>query len=291
MGLSGIGKRALACASALAVGVCLSVGADGAEAGVRGQRIGVPAYWAPDAAGSARFDVLAQAAPTVDVVVVNGPANGVPTPFDAATATQIRKLRDAGVTVLGYVDTGYLGRTGLGTSAGSTRIADWRAQADREAAGWFALYGEHGLAGVFLDQVTATCGTDDVLVDAYHRIADRLRERTPDAFVALNPGTGADECYAEVGDTMVVFENTYQAYRSWSPPEWVSRHPARSFWHLVYDAPTTTELRDAVNLAKQRNAGYVYVTADAIHTTGSPWDTVPAADYWYDEVCQVRLRR
>jgi hypothetical protein len=276
--------------------MCFGVGADAAVAGTgtgagRGQRIAVPAYWAPDAAGSARFDVLAHAAPTVDVVVVNGPANGVPTPFDAATAAQVRKLHEAGVTVLGYVDTGYLGRTGLPTRGGSTRVVDWRAQADREVAGWFGLYGDYGLAGVFLDQVTATCGPDDALVDAYHWVADRLRERSPDAFVALNPGTGADECYADVGDTMVVFENTYQVYRTWSPPEWVSRHPARSFWHLVYGAPSATELRDTVNLAKQRNAGYLYVTDDLIDAAGSPWDTLPPAEYWYDEICQVRGRR
>jgi hypothetical protein len=290
MGLWHIGNRVLACAATLAIGLCLGVG-DEAVAGVRTQRIAVPAYWAPDAAGSARFDELANAAPTVDVVIVNGPANGVPTPFDAATAAQVRKLHDAGVTVLGYVDTGYLGRTGLATRGGSTRVADWRAQADRESASWFALYGEYGLAGVFLDQVTATCGSNGALVDAYHWVADRLRERSPDAFVALNPGTSADECYAEVGDTMVVFENTYEVYRTWSPPEWVSRHPARSFWHLVYGAPNATELRDTVNLAKQRNAGYLYVTDGVIDAAGSPWDTLPPAGYWYDEIWQVRARR
>jgi hypothetical protein len=138
--------------------------------------------------------------------------------------------------------------------------------------------------------VTATCGPDDVLVDSYHAIADRLRRRVPDAFVALNPGTAAEECYVSVGDTMVVFENTYQAYLNWTPPDWISRYPARSFWHLVYDAPTLGDMRDAIALSKQRNAGYVYVAADAIDALGSPWNELPPGDYWSDELCQVRFR-
>jgi hypothetical protein len=193
--------------------------------------------------------------------------------------------------VLGYVDTGYLGSTGMTTTRvnrGSTELKDWRAQADRDAADWFALYGGYGLDGVFLDQVTSGCGSDDANVDTYHAIADRLRETQPDAFVALNPGTNPQECYAEVADAMVIFENTYQAYQQWTPPDWVYRYSRRLFWHLVHAAPTTVQMRDAVALSRQRHAGFVYVTDDTITASGSPWDTLPAEDYWLDELRQVR---
>jgi hypothetical protein len=89
------------------------VGADGGLAGGHDtrQRLAVPAYWTPDAAGVARFDALVDAAPRVGMVVVNGPNSSAPTPFDPTVAAQIHRLYRAGITVLGYVDTGYLGRS------------------------------------------------------------------------------------------------------------------------------------------------------------------------------------
>ncbi len=200
-------------------------------------------------------------------------------------AARIRQLYDAGITVLGYVDTGYLGRTGMVTTRvnpGSTAVADWRAQANLDATEWFTLYGRYGLDGIFFDQSLSGCGPDDADVDVYHAIADTLRRQVRDAFVALNPGTGAEECYAEVADALVVFENTYAAYLTWTPPAWVRRYRARQFWHLVYGAASIDELRSAVALSRERHAGFVYVTDDTVDGTGSPWDTLPS--YWRSEI-------
>jgi hypothetical protein len=264
-------------------------GAPAASAGTSQQRLGIPAYWTADAAGVARFDALVDAAPTVGMVVINGPTSSAPVPYDPVVAAQIRKLYHAGITVLGYVDTGYLGRTGMVTTRvnpGSTAVADWRAQAERDAAEWFALYGRHGLDGIFFDQALSACGPDDADVDVYHAIADALRVHEPDAFVALNPGTSAEECYAEVADALVIFENTYAEYLTWTPPTWVHRHRSRQFWHLVHGAATEAEMRSAVALSQQRRAGFVYVTDDTIDETGSPWDTLPP--YWRAELREVR---
>ena len=297
------GKRVLVGAAVLLVGAALAVGAGVAQAGSgsasgslaatrsggSAQRVAVPAYWAADTAGTARFDQLVAASP--GMVVINGPHNAAPIPFDPATAAQIHRLYDTGATVLGYVDTGYLGQTGMVTTRvnpGSSQRADWRAQAQQDAADWFTLYGSYGLDGIFLDQTTSACGADDVNVDTYDAIADHLRVKVPDAFVALNPGTDAEECYAHVADAMVIFENTYAVYQQWTPPAWVARHDPRLFWHLIYAAPTATEMRDAVALSKQRQAGFVYVTDDTIDATGTPWDTLPPPGYWHDELHQVR---
>jgi hypothetical protein len=42
----------------------------------------------------------------------------------------------------------------------------------------------------------------------------------------------------------------------------------------------------AVELSKERNAGYVYVTDDRISADGRdhPWDTIPDAGYWRSEL-------
>jgi hypothetical protein len=230
----------------------------------------------------------------VDTVIVNGPASGPAVPYDGALAGVIRRLHAAGVTVLGYVDTGYLGRTGAATTRvnpGSTAVADWRAQAVADAAAWQEVYSGYGLTGIFFDQTLPTCGADDEHLDAYGAITGEVWRRDGDAVVAINPGTGVEECYTEVADIIVIAENSLAAYRNWAPPEWVYGHPRNTFWHLVHDAPTATAMREAVTLAQARNAGHVYVTDAPVDTSGGPWNRLPAEAYWSEEVAAVRATR
>jgi hypothetical protein len=44
-----------------------------------------------------------------------------------------------------------------------------------------------------------------------------------------------------------------------------------------------------VELSKQRNAGYVYVTDDRLSADGRehPWDTIPPDEYWQAELSVV----
>ena len=258
-------------------------------------RLGVPAYWsAGDPAGAAAFDRLVAAAATVDRVIVNGPVSGPADPFDPVLAAAIRRLASAGVTVLGYVDTGYLGRTGAATTRlnpGSTAIADWRAQADADAEAWQRLYGSAGLGGIFFDQTLPACGEGDEFLRAYGDLADGVWRRGQDAVVAINPGVAVQECYTQVADVIVVAENTFTAYRDWAPPAWVYQHPRSAFWHLVHGAGTPELMREAVALARERNAGSVYVTDAAIDGAGGPWNVLPADPYWSAEVAAARATR
>ena len=278
-------------------------GGSGASGGTAGNwygsggavRLGVPAYWsAGDPAGAAAFDRLVAAAATVDRVIVNGPASGPADPFDPVLAAAIRRLAAAGITVLGYVDTGYLGRTGAATTrveAGSTDLAHWLAQADADAATWQRLYGSAGLRGIFFDQTVPDCGEGDGFLRAYGQLADGVWGRGRGAVVAINPGVAVEECYTEVADVIVVAENTFTAYRDWTPPAWVYQHPRSAFWHLVHGAQTPELMREAVTLAQRRNAGSVYVTDAVIDGTGGPWNALPAAPYWSAEVDAARATR
>lgn len=251
--------------------------------------LGVPAYWSPETAvGAENFRQLADAAGTVNLVVINGPASAAPVPFDAQTADTVRRLSRAGVTVLGYVDSGYLGRTGLTTTrvrSGSTAVEDWVSQIRHDVADWYELYGRYGLGGVFIDQTLSSCGSNDEDVNAYRNALDDVRHGNRGATVAINPGTWADECYMGIADAMVVFENTYDVYRDWEPPSWVRAYPAERFWHLVYDVPTEAAMSDVVGYARQRHAGYVYVTDHPWSATRSQWDSLPT--YWKQELCRL----
>jgi Spherulation-specific family 4 len=266
-----------------------TVGRDPFAAGSIGPRLGVPAYWSPaTAVGAEQFKLLADAAGTVNLVIINGPASAAPVPFDTPTADTIRRLRRAGVTVLGYVDSGYLGQTGLTTTrvrAGSTDIADWVSQIRGDVADWYELYGRYGLGGLFIDQTLSSCGSNDEYVAAYRNALHDVRRESPGAMVALNPGSGADECYMQIADAMVIFENTYDLYQEWAPPSWVSRYPTEQFWHLIYDAPTEATLSDVVHSARRRHAGHVYVTDQPWSATRSQWDSLPT--YWQQELCRI----
>jgi Spherulation-specific family 4 len=268
-----------------------NAGGRSAAARASGQKAAVPAYWTPRTpAGNAAFGLLAESTPTVGVAILNGPVDGPPVPFDPETAAAAERLHKAGVTVLGYVNTGYLGRTGHATrrvNAGSTGIADWWAQASQDIADWYSLYGQYGVTGIFLDQALSTCGPDGGYVEVYQRLADLVRADHDEGFVAINPGTNTEECYARAADAIVIFENTYAVYRDWAPPAWVHRYPAGRFWHLVHAAPGQAEMRRAVALSKQRRAGLVYVTDDTINATGSPWNALPPRAYWEDELHQI----
>lgn len=266
-----------------------------ASAGVGSrQAIGLPAYWSPEtAAGMAMFQEVASATPTVGIVVVNGPHSAPPQPFSAATAEAIRALHRRGATVLGYVDTGYLGRTGMTTTrinAGSTGLVDWREQITTDALAWYRLYGRYGLAGVFLDQTLSECGPGHAYVDIYRAIGADVRRRQRSAVIAVNPGTSVSECYTRVADVILIFENTLDVYRRWTPPGWVHRHPESRFWHLVHGVENPDDMRAAIRLSRERNAGYVYVTNFAITPTSSPWMELPGRDYWNAELRAVGRR-
>jgi len=63
----------------------------------------------------------------------------------------------------------------------------------------------------------------------------------------------------------------------------VTNHLARQFSHLPYNVPSAAAMTNYINLAASRNAGWIYVTDDALP---NPWDTLPA--FWTNEVNYIR---
>ncbi len=81
---------------------------------------------------------------------------------------------------------------------------------------------------------------------------------------------------------MLTFESPYDAYigQSPNPPlnyrdlDWTPSDP-KKIWHLIYGA-TQEQMLNAMDLSKQRGAGYVYVTDDVL---ANPWDSIPNGFY------------
>ncbi|HEV7216266.1 MAG TPA: hypothetical protein VGP33_14210, partial [Chloroflexota bacterium] len=90
-------------------------------------------------------------------------------------------------------------------------------------------------------------------------------------------------------DIFVTFEGHYSDYSNgaYSQPAWVSNYSPSRFWHLVYDAPDVPSMQNAVSLATQRDAGWVYVTPNGVNG-GNPWGALPTDPYWTDELDAVQ---
>ena len=86
-----------------------------------------------------------------------------------------------------------------------------------------------------------------------------------------------------VGDTVVVFEGAYSAYKNWAKPSWAGNYPASKFAHLVYATSGNAAMKNAIKLSQQRNAGNIYVTNDVLP---NPWDTLPS--YWSSELNEMK---
>jgi hypothetical protein len=261
----------------LAAGAGAGFGTGAASAQAAAQHIAVPAYFNPS---SAYWAQLTQGAPAVGVAIAN-PNNGPGTAFDQGYANAIRAAANAGVRVIGYVDTGYFGTTGRTTRNGQTTTAAWTAQSEGDVATWYSLYGGYGLGGIFFDDGLADCAH----VSLYQAVNTYTKQNHPGAYTVDNPGTAAEQCYADAADTIVMFEGTYASYTGWSAPAWELNYgDPNKFYHLVYATPTQANEANAMTLSKQRNAGYVYVTPDDLP---NPWDTLPTGAYWSDELTRA----
>jgi hypothetical protein len=245
------------------------------------QQVAVPSYIHPNAS-PADWGRLASSAPGAVGIAVANVINGpdyTPLPEWAAV---IHATHANGVPVVGYVDTGYLGTTGLLTRLGSSDAMDWISQIERDVDAWYAFYGDD-LSGIFFDQGQNACGPADspnIWADLYARLDDYVKARYPGDITVLNPGIVVPQCYQFAADVLVTFEGSYETYlNAYTPLSWDPVDP-KKIWHIVYGAPTSDQMAEVVALSKTRGAGYVYVTDDVL---ANPYDRLPADDYWATE--------
>jgi hypothetical protein len=211
----------------------------------------VPAYFHP-AVRPQDWESLAERAPKVRMVVLN-PGTGPGDQSDDTFTAPLRRLRDAGVQVAGYVDTNYSRRSAAEIRGDIERHIEW-----------------YGVSGVFFDRVPA--GAVDV--DHYARLARDARKAGA-RVLAFNHGVYPVEAYAEHADLLGTFEGTWNSYIDAVVPRWARARPTDQFFHLVYSVPKQS-FGTAFLLAARRRAGCVYVTD---HAGANPWDRLPADEF------------
>jgi hypothetical protein len=206
----------------------------------------VPAYVLPEA-----LTDFVDASPGPVALVVN-PANGPGTEPDDGYRRAIRDAHDRGMTVLGYVPTGYGERPATAVDADVDRYASW-----------------YDADGIFFDEAAS-----DPRHLAHYRELGRHARSAVEGLIVLNAGTVPDRAYFGVADVIVTFEGPAADYERAiaRTPDWLDALPARRIAHLIYDAP---EDRIREIASRPVHAGFVYATTGR---RPNPWGVLSAAE-------------
>ena len=215
----------------------------------------VPAFFEPPDWAKAVTDGRAPA------VMILNPASGPGTAPDPALQAAARRAAAAGSRVIGYIGTDY-GQ--LPSAQARLEVLDYR--------NWYHV------GGIFLDQ-TPTEGSQQL--GYYRDLAGYIRQVIGGAAVWINPGAAPDRSYMSVANVVMIFEGPYASYQSLTLPAWVRHYPADRFAHTVYATPAAA-VTSAVRLARDRNAGYLFVTPQA---GPNPYAAVPS--YWPREQAEI----
>ncbi|MCC6313923.1 MAG: spherulation-specific family 4 protein [Thermomicrobiales bacterium] len=198
-------------------------------------QIAVPAYFEE----SHWWDEMTQAAPATGMIVLNL-YNGPDKPSEYWKG-RTQAAQRAGIKVVGYVLTGH-----------GKRDKNLVKQDIRNHFDWF------GVDGIYLDETSSA--EDDKIVDYYREMATYVRQIKPKATVVVNSGYTPDERFMEFADIIENYEYDYDTYLKQKFPSWTLKYAANRFIHVVHSVPGTDAAKQTLDLARQRNAGYVFLT-------------------------------
>ncbi|MGA7294926.1 MAG: spherulation-specific family 4 protein [Terriglobales bacterium] len=231
-------------------------------------RIGVPSYQDP---GSTQWAAWAKpGAKAVGIMIVNL-NNGDDETYYASVDHAIRDARKQGILVLGYTYTGY--------GARDPKIVRRKIN---------AVYRNYLVDGIFFDEAPTDCNDANQFFSTqflyYESLTNYVREQAGARITVLNPGTySPSDCWMGITNILMNWEDqgltNYQDY--YVDFSWVHKYPPDRFWHIIYGMGAD-QLQTALDLAKQRNAGWVYLTQE----TGNPYASPP--EFWAAETAAVK---
>ena len=142
---------------------------------------------------------LARKYKNVAIYVILNPSNGPGTATDGNYLDAVRKLHGAGIKVLGYVSTDYIGSP---APHGNRTIA----QIEADVSNWAAFY--PSVDGIFFDEMTYSYPLDPTIASSYITIKN-FAHSLNFAPVVSNPGVAVPDDYytQQLSDVIVVAEN------------------------------------------------------------------------------------
>lgn len=174
------------------------------------------------------------------------------------------RLRNAGIRVLGHLDTAYGARAFGEMVSDANRYLDW-----------------YKVDGFLLDR----CPTERASLPEIRRTVTTLRALRDDAHIVLGHGTHPHPGYAENADQLVTFSGPWSDYRWSQVAEWTADYPPDRFCHFVHGVPRG-HLDEALRIARWQGASTIYFT-DRTDRGGrtDPWETMPG--YWDEIVSRI----
>ncbi|MFC4500043.1 MULTISPECIES: spherulation-specific family 4 protein [Streptomyces] len=225
--------------------------------------IGVPGLAHPLLA-PAEWGDLARPGPPLHWVVLNIAGGGPGVRPDPHCLEAAGRLRNAGIRILGHLDSAYGIRAHADVMADARRYLDW-----------------YRVDGFLLDR----CPGSREEFPGIRRTATALRALADAPHVVLGHGTHPYPGYAEHADQLVTFSGPWNDYRWSQVAEWTAEHPPERFCHLVHGVPRA-HLDEALRIARWQGAATIWFT-DRGDSGGrcDPWETLPG--YWDEIVSRI----
>ncbi|HEY3761511.1 MAG TPA: spherulation-specific family 4 protein [Verrucomicrobiae bacterium] len=215
----------------------------------------VPAYFSP----GSKWTTMDYAASRIPLIAIMNPDSGPGTSQSSSYVSALSTLHQAGGKVIGYVYSSYGTRS---LSAVETDINNY--------ISWYSV------DGFFVDEMTDDSSASNL--SYYASIYQFVKSKGTNYSITGNPGENTSEGYITTpdDDRLMIFENNGSKYGSFAPSSWVYNYSADHFVHLPYGVTNITTMSNDVNLAINRNAGWVYISDSTLYSV------LPG--YWTNEV-------
>jgi len=193
--------------------------------------------------------------PGIPIMAIVNPASGPGGSRDSNYVSGIKELRDAGVIVLGYVSTGYTGRSLEAVRGDIDKWASW-----------------YNVDGVFFDEQANWPGGE-----SYYTQASNYAESRGLDFTVGNPGTNSLPSYLSTVDVVLIYESPGLPNLNNYDDAWES-YDNDQLGMIPFSVGSLPEdwIKDAT-----RFVGWLYVTDDILP---NPWDSLPS---YFDDMAAL----
>src|SRR2546427_8647611 len=200
--------------------------------------------------------------PSVPIVAKVNPSNGPGTAPDATHLNGFNKLKAAGITVLGYVSTGYARDPNKSIAISEGKIDAYK--------NWY------NLDGIFFDEMSNNAAD----APYYSTVSNYAKNVDGMKMTVCNPGTSIPQSDVGVCDTFEIYESAGLASISTLQSRtFYPNYDKNSFYMLAH---TTSSIVQTDVTDRIPYVGYMYITNDV---EPNPYDTIPP--YFLDEVAYL----
>src|SRR5256712_132908 len=200
--------------------------------------------------------------PSVPIVAKVNPSNGPGTAPDATHLNGFNKLKAAGITVLGYVSTGYARDPNKSIAISEGKIDAYK--------NWY------NLDGIFFDEMSNNAAD----APYYSTVSNYAKNVDGMKMTVCNPGTSIPQSDVGVCDTFEIYESAGLASISTLQSRtFYPNYDKHSFYMLAH---TTSSIVQTDVTDRIPYVGYMYITNDV---EPNPYDTIPP--YFLNEVAYL----